>query len=288
MFYSVGFLLVFLVADRDLVTMERLWKALLPLATTTYWFVAAYLVLYLLSPFLNRLANVLTRTDYKRLLIVLFVMLSVVPTVAPLVTSPSITSVDFVFAWLPWFAFLYLLAGYFKRYQFEPFSRQTWGVIFLADTALMLAGMFAIQWLGRLGISYLSPEYFRTLSVVPALVFSVSLFYLFKNLGLRHNRLINTIAGTTFGVYLIHDNQFVAEWLWRQFQFSYAFPPLQFWLFACLVAVGVFCVSSAVEYLRTLALERPGFALLERHASARLDGWDAWMNVDDVAGTGSD
>jgi hypothetical protein len=171
------------------------------------------------------------------------------------------------------------LGGYFKKYQVELFSRRTWGYVLAASWAFIYASMVALLWLKQVaGIQYLSPIYFRNMNMVPALIFSVSLFFVFKNLGLKHNKVINTVAGTVFGVFLIHDNQFMESWLWRHFKFAYQFPPVQFFLFAVLVAVVVFCVCSLADYVRILVLERPGFALLERHASKRLDRWDAWMN----------
>jgi hypothetical protein len=45
----------------------------------------------------------------------------------------------------------------------------------------------------------------------------------------------------------------------------------------------VFIVCAAIDYLRIIALERPGFRLLDKVAAKRLDRWDAWMNGEERA-----
>ena len=43
---------------------------------------------------------------------------------------------------------------------------------------------------------------------------SVALFVLFKNIHLGHRKIINQIAASTFGVYLIHENPVLKDLLW--------------------------------------------------------------------------
>jgi len=282
-FYSLALLAVFVLGGSALVTPARVLNGIFPVITGTYWFVAGYIGLYLLTPYLNRAVHAMTQTAYRRLLILLFVMMSVIPTLAPLVTSPTINAVDFVFAVLPWFVFLYLLGGYIKMYSAEFFSKRTWVYILVASTVFILGSNVALEWLRQIAhVSYLSPTYFRNTNMISALIFSLSLFFVFKNVHIKHNAFINAVAGTTFGVYLLHDNEFVSAWLWRHFKFAYQMPPLMFLAVAIAAVVAVFCVCSLADYLRIRLLERPAFALLEKRAAKRLDRADAWMNDEEL------
>ena len=282
-FYSLLFLAVFVLGRSALVNPERVFNGIFPVITGTYWFVAAYIGLYLLTPWLNRAVHGMSRAAYGRLLILLFIVLSVIPTLAPLVTSPTINAVDFVYAVLPWFVFMYLLGGYIKLYGIERFSKRAWSYILLASTAFIFASMFGLEWLRQVAhVAYLSPTYFRNPNMISALIFSVSLFFVFKNMDIKHNRFINAVAATTFGVYLIHDNEFVSAWLWKHFKFAYHMQPLMFLAVAVGAVVAVFCVCSLADYLRIRLLEKPVFALLEKHGARRLDLADAWMNGEDL------
>jgi hypothetical protein len=47
-----------------------------------------------------------------------------------------------------------------------------------------------------------------------SLVIGVSFFMLFLKISINTNRVINYAAGTTFGIYLFHDNFILRDWIW--------------------------------------------------------------------------
>gem|GEM_PF-5519946 len=55
--------------------------------------------------------------------------------------------------------------------------------------------------------------YFWTPNTIPMVFLSVSIFLWFANFHLSYNVVINTIASTTLGVYLLHDG-ILASWIW--------------------------------------------------------------------------
>lgn len=57
---------------------------------------------------------------------------------------------------------------------------------------------------------------FNGLSKAPILICAVFMFGFFKNLSIGYNKIINIVAGTTFGVYLIHENLLLNKVIWHR------------------------------------------------------------------------
>ena len=51
----------------------------------------------------------------------------------------------------------------------------------------------------------------------PLLVSSIGIFLGFKNIKIKNSKIINIISSATLGIYLIHDNFLVREFLWLKF-----------------------------------------------------------------------
>ena len=81
-----------------------------------------------------------------------------------------------------------------------------------------------------LGLANNPYKYVSDSNTFLAVVTGVSLFMAFKDMKMKYNKWINTIAASTFGVLLIHANSdTMRQWLWRdtlqnaeQFYMSYA------------------------------------------------------------------
>ena len=104
-FYSLG--LYLLGVGCGLVPFGRmaLLEHLMPLCTSRWWFASCYLLLYLLSPFLNRLLGALRREEYLRLLglgLVFWCLL------------PCLTGYAIDKGQVGWFVLLYALAGFLR------------------------------------------------------------------------------------------------------------------------------------------------------------------------------
>ncbi len=74
-FYKVLFLIIFIIFGLVEFNNVELVKLISPITLfNQYWFLAIYILLYMLSPFLNKLVNVLTKQQYHKLLIILLVI----------------------------------------------------------------------------------------------------------------------------------------------------------------------------------------------------------------------
>ena len=75
---------------------------------------------------------------------------------------------------------------------------------------------------------------------------------------MRYSKIINIIASSVFGVYLIHDNFLMRTKLWMgiihgtDYQYSLKIIP-----YSIGVVIIIFCVCSIIELIRIYLIEKP-------------------------------
>ena len=92
-----------------------------------------------------------------------------------------------------------------------------------------------------------------------AVLTAFSGFMFFKNIKIRYNKLINTVAASTFGVLQIHANSdAMRRWLWQDLLNNVEMYDSE-WLVlhAFGSVIGVFVICTAIDYLRIRLIEVP-------------------------------
>ena len=176
----------------------------------------AYISLYLLIPFINKLVSTLNKKLYLIFLLILVVLLSIVYSIYP---TNHILEANRGYS-LIWFIFLYLLAGYIRLYFHKKVSRFKLLFIYFTMVILQVQLMNLYSFINNV-------DYLRSITSynsIFTLIASISFFLLFKNLKIK-NKVVNNIilffSPLTLGVYLIHDNFIVRDFLWNNRLFSY-------------------------------------------------------------------
>lgn len=228
-----------------------------PVVTEEYWFITAYVILYVLMPFLNAGIEKLERKDYRNILLVLFVIFSVSKSVLPMQLPIDKKGYDVL-----WFVCLYLLGGYFGKYGCRIFEKRYRTLLCYVIPAL---GVFVLAFAARylylqkgMLADFVLTNYFYTYNHVLCLLASVGLFGLFTQLrldGERTGNVLCRIASCTVAVYIIHE-QIYMRYLWPEWFgcASYAGK----WAFIPHMLVTVVCVfagGTLIEVLRKNVLE---------------------------------
>lgn len=280
-FYSFAILGIFAIAQPDLITPERLRKAVAPIVSGEYWFVTCYLALMAASPFLNVLYRHLAPVGRSRLMAVGFVAVSLLPT---------LTTFNPVGNDLVWFFYLYLLGGWARERREgrgAPFCKldplglvDRWGAARTAVVGVgaVWASMALIAGARRAwGFDYVQPDYLIWQYMVPTFLASLALLFLFQNLRIPATASVNAVAKTTLGVYLIHDNPIVRAWLWPYFAGIYDGGWAAILAFGIGSALVVFACGAAIDQARIVLLERPLFRWINRRGAAVLEKADGWL-----------
>lgn len=242
-FYSVFFNLIFVFLFHYNLEKSILFESFFPLISSKYWFYNTYFVLYLLFPYLNIFLN----CDKKCLLKLIFILLLIwsilpaFPKIHPLEKSN-----------LGWFVLLYFSGAYIKKYN-SDFNHKPVLYISIAFIliCILLFQVFLFDLLGTKNIIFRKKfDYYQSMNSVFMFSIAALLFISFSKMKF-HNNFINIIGGTTFGVYLIHGHNFVADFLWGGiFNFRHKMDEPSLIPFSFMAVLVVFAGCSIIELLR--------------------------------------
>ena len=234
-FYGVVLYLLFVAAGHATFDWQRLKSATYP---GGYWFIACYMALFAVSPFLGRMLRSLNEEQYRWLVIVsvAYLTLSWLPG-SGYFKGPLIT-----------FVVLFVIGGYFRRFSVAERFGWLWPVLLTAGAAVFLSAHAGyVDYAGRPG-KFFS---YSDIHHLPTIAISVGFFWLFAKMRLGYSPVVNRVAACTLGVYLIHDNAYVRPWLWHQaIHVAKHVRSDGFILWSIGMVLLVFAVCTAVEYGR--------------------------------------
>lgn len=250
-FYLVAiyFLLIFFnVVSFDFSSFKDLF---FPVIIGQYWFYAAYFGLYLLIPFINKLAHVLKKREYEVMLIILTLLISVVRTIYPI----NDTFEGNRGYGLVWFVYLYLLGGYIRLHYNKINSKLKMSIIFIAIIAIEVLLHFECQVFDKSLLSRIFFKYEYAYSSFLLLIQSLMMFLIFKDIHIKNkivNKIILYIAPLTFGVYLIHEQIYLRKILWVNiFKPSEISGTLNILFSLIITIIFVFIVGCIIEKIRS-------------------------------------
>ena len=251
--YTVPVTLLCKLAGLDVSWGALRWAAF-PASTRQLWFISDYLLLLLCVPLLNRLLRGLSRPAHRGLLAVLAVSLIVYPTLFGENGAVSDS------AWM--FLDEYLLIAYLRRW---PDNRLAHLLQHRAAALGLGLGLPLLNTILRAvletrgltdGKAFQYMAYYRTaLGALPNLLAALALFYLFKGLDLGCVRWVNALAGTTLGVYILHQVPAFRGFLWNGLLQAEAHHGSVGYTLLAILAVFLGC--AAVDALRTALVMRP-------------------------------
>lgn len=242
-FYSVGIWLLLAGIGHAPFSWIDAVESLFPLLWGQ-WFVQYYVLLYILVPFLNPMLRSLSKRTYGKMLAVVFLLWSVVPTLT--LQSTIFGSMDF-------FLVMYITGGYIRLHVYGKTTyKNGWNLAAaLTSAALLILSVLALDGLGlALGSDFVvgNATHFREYNSLLSVVFAVSLFLYFANLRLRSGA-VNRLAGSMMGVYLIHDNGYMRPFIWKTLfpNGEYVAAP---YLHALIKIPAVFFCCVAIDLIR--------------------------------------
>ena len=261
LFYRFVFYAVFLITGYENISMMRIVRLLIPVSQIEHNFTGCFLVFFLFIPFLNLLVHHMT----ERMHFCLLLLLSVTYILLGTVKSGSF---GVLMNYTSWFMVLYFIASYIRLYPKNWFSNnRLCGVMLLLFLMLSVLSVLGCLWLGRKTNQFM-PYYFVTDSnTFLAVMTGLFAFLFFKNLRIPYSRLINAVAASTFGVFLIHTNsEAMRQWLWKDTLDNvghFTDPYLPLYAIGCVLAV--FAVCALIDCIRIHLFEKPFFKWWDKH-----------------------
>ncbi len=183
------------------------------------WFIGYYFIVIVIGAiFLNDRLRKMDRDHYRRLLVVLFLIVSL------LFTSKLLENLMDNLNIVAGGIFFYALGGYIRKYNpFEKLRAWVLAAIPVAILALLYLSYYnntttkIAQYLEDVGIRQLAgsgidtfkqPVFGITDTGIITIVMAVTIFEITRRINIGSIKPINYIARTTFMIYIIHDNEF--------------------------------------------------------------------------------
>lgn len=181
---------------------KTLLNAVLPVTTSQYWYLTAYVGLFVLMPLLDLAVQNMPKRELTLSLSGILILFCILP-ISPLTDAFYLHDGYSVL----WLAVMYLLGGYLGKYDvLSRLSGKVWGLIYVGAVLFAWAPRMIVLWLkpiywsmayGNILIEYTSP------TIVLA---AVSLLALFSRMELpaAAQKAVTKLSPHAFGVYLLH------------------------------------------------------------------------------------
>lgn len=161
------------------------------------WFISCYLILMLLSKYLNKFAESLTVKEYRNMLLISCVVFCVVPVLFK--TGDNKVILHFGGKNLSYFIYLYLVGRYIKLHH--DVNYKSWKLIMTHISVTLI--IFCLNVLSRIVLQKEDMVYSYDCSPL-ILLSALCVFYLFKKI-VYSNCVINYIASSVLAFYLLNN-----------------------------------------------------------------------------------
>lgn len=257
-FYRWILYIVFVISGFESFTIMGMIKSIFNIAYgVQLGFTGTFVFLYMLIPFVNAM---LLNLNKKLHLILIGILVFLYTIISTFLFHDTYSN-------LGWMITTYIIAAYVRLYPckwFENKKLYIWSTIF--SVALSWASILVVDFVGsKVGFK----NYYHMVAnehKFLALACSFSLFMLFRNIKIKQNKVINTIAASTFGVLLIHANSdAMRKFLWQDVLHNASYYNSPFLIVhAILSVILIYVVCVCIDQVRIHLLEKPLFSYIEK------------------------
>lgn len=191
--------------------LDRALRYLFPISSEHYWFVTAYVIMYVMAPVMNAAVNTLKRKQLKTVIIGLLTWFCFIKSIVPVKFGTDRMGYDF-----GWFICLYLIAAYIRKYNIVLFRDAKKSALVYLISVVVIAAFSLVFY--KINFDTGNFNYYAEVpchyNFFFALTGALGLFSVFRFMRLKENLLaevIRIIAPYTLGVYLLHMHFEIAD-----------------------------------------------------------------------------
>lgn len=178
---------------------------LLPVTMGHYWFMTAYVFLYLLLPFVGIAAKKMTKTQMKTAVGLLLFTFSILKSILPVRLEEVGLGYDCL-----WYLCVFLTAAYVRRFGLPFLEKKGRGLLLYVGSCLLIfGGTMALRafYLRSGSLESIIGIFMEYNHILPLLA-SIGLFTAFSRMRIegRAAGIVCRVAPCTLGVYLLHEN----------------------------------------------------------------------------------
>ncbi|MCI9219380.1 MAG: acyltransferase [Lachnospiraceae bacterium] len=252
-------------------------KVIFPPIQGRYWYITCYTFMFLVIPYINILLRKLNSMQYKKLLILLFVLLSIVPTLG------MQDYFRILKGYSPfWLIYCYMVGGYLNLYGSaikQSWSKRQMMLVLIASSAgglisQYIIGVTTLAITGNISSrTMMFCEYNSPLMVISAILVVFTLASEGVKIGKpKFENILRLLSGGAFGVYILHSHPLVYNILLSDgFIWTTRKSPLIGMMCVLLSVMAIYCICFAVELVRIKIFKLCKADLLAQKIAAEID-----------------
>ena len=247
LFYCISITLLFICLKSDLKVKDIIIGFFPPIAGK-YWYITSYIFLFFMIPYLNKFINSISQKQFKKLLSILFILLTVVTTFG-LKDYFKIGNGYSPF----WLIYMYMIGAYIKINK--PTIKTNKCLILLTiNIFIIMLSKVAISLITKyLTGNEVMSDIFIQYNSPFILVNSILIFIIFNKIKPSKkeniNKLIITISSLMFGIYIIHSHYFFFDFILKDISLNIPNKYLTIYSFGMILLIFVIC--GIIEFIRT-------------------------------------
>ena len=209
---ATGLVIITLVAPNS-ITLKNIVQCVIPFTGQAYWFVSAYALLVLFSPFMNKLISILNDKQLFFITSILFAMTIIKPSFI-VMYSDHVGGVSNIAL----FVVIYFVCALISRYENK--INKWGGMIYLSCVALLVLSTYLLEYI----VPSISEWAFFSYNSILVICSGGGLFMYFLkkkiNISSRREHLVTLLSRNTLFVYMIHMHPIAKEcyiqWGWLE------------------------------------------------------------------------
>ena len=222
---------------------------LVPISSVKWWFATYYILVLLLAPYINPFLRKLNKKGFIIFLVILYI-------------------IEYQLQWrliTPLFrlciaSLFYCLGAYLQLYT-------------LKISKVGCLSIFALSWIVFSLSRYFETPFYNIFDRMLVVICCISGFVFFSNLNFKSKN-VNLVAKTTFGIYLLHDNDIIRNFLWNNVfrvapsQYSSEF----FCMLSVVTIISIFFIGMTIDYFRMRFFE-PHYLHFAERAKSKISNY---------------
>lgn len=255
LFYSIVCGLISIYVGTDSFSFDTVRRIFTPISSDEYWFMTTYVLLMLLSPFIQRMLSNLSKKEFQAFIFLSFILFSLLPTLGcifPKVLDYERFLVDQNRLFI--FIVLYSIGAYFRAHG-DLFSKKVMVYTGMITFFILYMSFYVIYNINLGGELQYDPSALAWgLEKAPVVLLAVAIFSYMITLPVKMHRVIAFFSSSVFAVYLLHIGR-LRTLLFKVFDDSVVFQTYYFVIWYIFSVAVIFIGAVLIDKLRILLVE---------------------------------
>lgn len=214
-------------------------KNFIPISNDGYWFFKVYIMLFLIMPFINIVLRKLDKNRYEKMIIVLLIIFSIWDSISPfkLIGGNGYSLINFVL--------LYCIGGYLRIHYQNNSSFSKWIILYFVFGVITFISLFIPV------IKDNSWNYYFITNILSV----ICLFNAFIKIDIN-SKIINKIASSVFGVFILHLNPYILELQYKIFKTDLFWNSKYIVIHMLVTCIVLFIIFTLIDMFKKILLDK--------------------------------